>query len=379
MTNKQEYEKHHREMIEAQREKRREKYEKMGLYFTTRSAMGIQWWDYYWMIGARGRGKSYSAMETVIQFMKAHGQENVKCYYMRISDLSIKAMLADGARKAIDIKLVRDYDLHLSVHGYSLYNDGKPFIDFYPLVSAAKKGKGVAEYDPDFLNNQPEGVRRYVFIIIDEFMIDESQEKRTVGNPYKQFKIYIENFLRDQEHLDYRAVMVLGCANNVSECNEFLAQLAGFIPGEVGRYKLKRKRMLIDLIPNSDAYIEKRKRAITASIMDDNDENYTNVVKQDMEQIVSKKTKLKNVTQVIKFSKNPNDWFTVWDDKVIRRYNNQPYKKDQSIPMKRYLDDVFDPIMVQIVFDKHDAKYYLYGDLMTKALFQADMKVLKAK
>ncbi len=359
--------------------KRQEKWAKMGLYFTMRSAMGIPWWDYYWMIGARGRGKSYSAMETVIQFTKKYGQENVKVYWLRISDLSVKSMLADNARKAVDIKLVRQYGLDLSVHGYSLYNDNKPFIDFYPLVSAAKRGKGVAEYDPDFLNNQPKGVRRYVFIVIDEFMLDETQEKKTVGNPYKQFKIYIENFLRDQEHLDYRAVMVLGCANNVSECNEFLAQLAGFIPGQIGRYKLKRKRMLIDLIPNSDAYIEKRKRAITASIMDENDENYTNIVKQDMEQIIDKSTRLRNVTAVIKFSKSQSDWFTVWDDKIIRRYNNQPYKRDQSIPMKRYLDEVFDIVRVETVFEKHDAKYYLYSDLMTKALFQADMKALKSR
>jgi hypothetical protein len=362
------------------RQKQQEKYDKMGLYFTTRSAMGIPWWTWYWMIGARGRGKSFSAIETVLQYVRKYGQENVKCYYMRISDASVKAMLNDNARKAIDAVLVRKYGLDLSVHGYSVYNHGTPFIDFYPLVSAAKKGKGVAEYDPDFLMKQPEGVRRYVFILIDEFMTDETQEKKSVGNPYKQFRIYVENILRDQAQLDYRAVMCMGCANNVSECNEFLAQLAGFIPSEVGRYKLKRKHMLIDLIPNSKAYLEKRRQSIGADIMDyDEDENYTNIVKQDMEQIRDKHKPLKKVSAIIKFSKDSKEWFTEWDGFIIRRYTGQPFKPEQALPMRRYLDSVFDADRVLNVFEKHDAKAYQYNDLMTKALFQAYMKSLRAR
>ena len=106
------------------------KADKMGLYYTTQSAMGIPWWTWLWMIGARGRGKSYAAMKTVLDFVRQYGQENVKCYYFRISDLSVKAMLADSGRKAVDAKLVRDYKLNLSTHGYSLYNNDKPFIDF---------------------------------------------------------------------------------------------------------------------------------------------------------------------------------------------------------------------------------------------------------
>lgn len=367
-----------RDAVRASAEDRKNaKYEKMGLYYTTHSAYGIPWWTWYWMIGARGRGKSFAAMETVLQYVRRYGQENVKCYYMRISDASVKSMLDHQGRKAIDAVLVRKYNLNLSVSGYSLYNNGKPFIDFYALVSAAKKGKGLAEYDPDFLLNQPNGVKRFVFVIIDEFMLDSTQEKKSVGNPYKQFKTYIENILRDQEQLDYRAVMVLGCANNVSECNEFLAQLAGFIPQEVGRYKLKRRHMIIDLIPNSKAYIEKRKRSISADITDfDEDENYTNIVKQDMEQVV-KKYCPREITAIIKFGKKTTEWFTEWDGRVIRRYSGQPIKN--VISMKRYLDENFVSDAVMTVFEKHDGKYYLYNDLMTKSLFQAELKQIKSR
>ena len=357
---------------------------KMGLYYTTQSAMGIPWWTWLWMIGARGRGKSYAAVKTVLDFVRRYGQENVKCYYFRISDLSVKAMLADSGRKAVDAKLVRNYKLNLSTHGYSLYNNDKPFIDFYPLVSAAKRGKGVAEYDPDFLLKRPidertgKPVKRFVFLIIDEFMVDETQEKKSVGDPVKQFKIYFENILRDQEQLDYRAVMVFGCANSVSECNDFLAQLAGFIPEKPGRYKLKRKHMIVDMIPNSEAYIEKRKASIGADIMDYNDdENYTNVVKRDLETLVPKGTRLRKVTAIIKFTKDPKDWFVLWDDKVIKRYKNQPFKKSQVIAMKRYLDSEFYPDLVLNVVERQDARNFLFSDLISQSTFIARMKQIK--
>lgn len=354
------------------------KFEQMGLYFTTCSAFGIPWWTWYWMIGARGRGKSYAALETVLQFMRKYGQENVKCYYFRISDTSVKAMLADKGRKAVDAKLKRKYNLDLEVHNYSLYNNGKPFIDFYPLVSAAKKGKGVAEYDPEFLGNQPEGVRRFIFLLIDEFMIDETQEKRTIGNPVKQFKMYFENIMRDQEQLDYRAVMVLGCANNVAECNDFLAEICGFIPSAPGRYKLKRKHMIIDMIPNSKAYREKRKKSIGADIMGyDDDENYTNIIKRDLETLMPHGTRLRIPTRIIKFSKEKKDWFTVWDGNIIKKYTNQPFKSSMVTSMKRYLDNQFDPEKVLQVIQMQDARFFKFSDLMSQASFISNLKLIR--
>ena len=354
------------------------KFDKMGLYYTTCSAFGIPWWTWYWMIGARGRGKSYAASETVLQFMRNYGQENVKCYYFRISDTSVKAMLADKGRKAVDAKLKRKYNLELEVHNYSLYNNGKPFIDFYPLVSAAKKGKGVAEYDPEFLGNQPEGVRRFIFLLIDEFMIDETQEKRTIGNPVKQFKMYFENIMRDQEQLDYRAVMVLGCANNVAECNDFLAEICGFIPSAPGRYKLKRKHMIIDMIPNSQAYIEKRKKSIGADIMGyDDDENYTNIIKRDLETLIPHGTRLRIPTRIIKFSKEKKDWFTVWDGNIIKKYTNQPFKSSMVTSMKRYLDNQFDPEKVLQVIQMQDARFFKFSDLMSQASFISNLKLIR--
>ena len=38
--------------------------EKLGLYYTLRSAMGINWANWFWLCGARGRGKSYAFWDT---------------------------------------------------------------------------------------------------------------------------------------------------------------------------------------------------------------------------------------------------------------------------------------------------------------------------
>lgn len=365
------------EKIQLDRERKLE--DKLGLYYTMHSVLGVHWWNWLWMIGARGRGKSYAAVDTVLDYCKKYGQENVKCYYFRISDLSVKAMLANKGRKAIDKKLIRKYKLELTTKANTIYNRDKPLMDFYALVSAAKTGKGVAEYDPDFLNDYyKDGKKRFIFIIIDEFMMAEGVEKKSVGNPVSQFKIFIENILRDQEQLPYRAVMILGCANSVSECNDFLAQLAGFIPERPGRYFLKRRHMVVDNIPNSKAYEEKRKKSIGADIMDyDEDANYTNVIKRDLETLMPKGRQLIKVTMLIKFSKDPMDWFCIYDGRYVRKYRNETVNKNLMIGMKRYLDNRFDPEIVKNIFELYDARAFYYADLISQATFAAQLKLLK--
>ena len=362
-----------------------EKFKKnKSLYYTTQSLMGIDWWTWAWICGSRGRGKSYAVMDTVLSYIKRYGYENVKCYYFRISDLSIKKMLENKARKAIDALLIRKYDLQLSCKANTIYDRGHPIIDFYPLVSAAKQGKGVAEYDPEFLNNRPidkrtgKPIKRFIFIIIDEFMMAEGIEKKSVGNPVEQFKIYIENILRDQERMDYPAVRIFGCANAVSECSDCLAQLAGFIPEQPGRYKLKRKHMIIDNVPNSQAYIDKRKKSYGADIMDyEEDSNYTNIIKRDLATLMPKGKRLCKPTSIIKFNKDPKKWFTIWDGNIIRRFNNQTC--NNVIAMKRYLDSFFDQDLAKSVIERYDARAFQYADLISQATFAAELKLIKNK
>lgn len=349
-----------------------------SIYYTTKSLMGIHWWQFAWLIGSRGRGKSFGVVDTVVSFQERYGIENVKCYYFRISDASIKMMLANGAAKAIDSQIIAKYNMDISVRGNTIYNHGKPCMTFYPLVSAAKIGKGIAEYDPDFLGNQPKGVKRFVFMIIDEFMMADGIEKKSIGSPVEQFKIYYENILRDQQRLNYPAVRIFGCANAVSECSDFLAQIAGFVPEKPGRYRLKRKHMIVDNIPNSEAYIEKRKKSYGADIMDyENDANYTNVIKRDLETLKPKSQKLNKVSAIIKFSKDPAKWYTLWDGRIIGRYNKQT--SSTIIPMRRYLDSMFNEEAVKMIIERYDARSFMYTDLISQATFAAELKQIKSR
>lgn len=357
---------------------KQDKFEKLGLYYTMDSLMGIQWWNWAWICGARGRGKSFAAVETILRYRKKYGAENVKAYWFRISDLSVKALLANKGAKAVDALLVRKYNLDITTKAGRVFDRGIPLFDCYALVSAAKQGKGIAEYDPDFLNKQPEGTKRFIFIILDEFQMAEGIEKKSIGNPVDQFKIFIENILRDQEQLDYPAVRIIGCANAVSECSDFLAQLAGFIPEYPGRFKLKRRHMIVDNIPNSKAYLEKRKKSIGADIMDyDDDSNYTNIVKRDLETLAPKNKRYLKVTTLIKFSKEKRDWFCVYDGNVIRRYRGETVNKNIVIPMRRYLDALFDQEVMMSVIERYDARAFVFSDLISQATFAAALKTIK--
>ena len=81
-------------------------------------------------------------------------------------------MLANKASKAIDPYLSDKYDLEITCKNNVVYDHGKPLIEFYPLVSAGSKGKGVNLYDCNFFNKKDENGKRiktFVVTIWDEF------------------------------------------------------------------------------------------------------------------------------------------------------------------------------------------------------------------
>lgn len=363
------------------------KAEKLGLYLTPHAVMGYHNTNHFVIIGSRGRGKSVISLDIVMALKKKYGYENVKAYYFRLTDLSVKAMLANKASKAIDPILVDKYKMEITCSNNIVYDHGKEVCEFYPLVSAGSKGKGVNLYDANFLNNRPVGkngkpIKRFIITIWDEFLMAEGVEKKSVGDPVAQYKIYMEAVFRDQQRLDYDAVRCFYLANSVSECANVTGRLFNFIPtpNDFGIKKLTRKHCIFWNVPNSKAYMEKRKKSVTADIMDyENDANYTNVVKRDLETLMPKSRRLNRVTNIIMFDKDPSHWFTVWDGNVVKKYKNQPYSKGQLIPMKRYLDSNFNADMVKSIFERYDARAFLYADLISQASFSSELKLLKSK
>lgn len=359
--------------------------EQLGLYYTLQSILGTPA-TWIWLIGARGRGKSYQAMDVPLSYRKRLGAENVKIYWMRLSDISAKTLLANKGSKAIEPKLVRKYGLDISVKNNIVYDHNKPLMEVIALVNVAKTTKGAALFDSDFIDNAPinpktgKKLRRKIFIILDEFMIAETLERKPIGSPVDQFKTAIEALLRDQEQTPGNdpAVRIICCANNVSECSGFMAQLLNFIPTKPGRFYLTRKHAIVDNIVNSEAYIEKRKNSIGADIMDlTNDANYTNIIKRDLETLIPKHYKLHKVSALIKFTKDESTWFCVWDGNIIKRYNKQTIAKNLVIPMRRYLDSFYSAEAVKAVIDRYDARAFRYADLVSQAYFTDNLKSIK--
>lgn len=328
----------------------------------------------------RGIGKSVISVETAIILKRKYGYDNVKCYYFRLTDLSIKAMLANHAEKAIDPYLIDKYNLEITCKGNTIYDHGKKLIEFYPLVSAGSKGKGVNLYDCNWWKTKK---KRFVVTIWDEFLMAEGIEKKSVGNPVAQYRIYMEAILRDAERItDYNAVYNFFLANSVSECAPVTGALFNYIPDPTNYkiVKLTRKHAIFWNVPVTDAYIEKRKKSYNADILDYNrDPNYTNNIKRDLEAIKPKKTRIHKVTSVIKFTKYENAWFCIYDSKYVRVYKNESFKKDKVIPMVRHLDELFSPELVKSVIDRYDAKAFIYCDLMSQALFTSYIKEIKQK
>ena len=363
---------------------------KTSLYLTPHPMMGYdKRYVHFIFAGARGRGKSVISLDAPIASCEKYGYENNKIFFFRLSDLSIKNLLQNSASNLIDPLLIDKYKMEITKKGNVVYNHGKKLLEVYSLASAAKN-KGQALFDYNYLNKRPidprtgKPIKRFIWLILDEFQMAEGLENNSIASKStaKLWKMYTEIILRDQQFLDYPAVRCIYAANNVSECSTFTCEMWGFYmpPGKFGIYRCPRKNAVFFSVENSQAYIDKRHSAITGSITDfDNDSNYSNVIAFDMAQIKPRKQRLYRVTQLIKFSKDPNDWFCVYDGKYIRQYKKETLNPSLSLPMKRHLDNQFDEDRVNTVFDMYDVKAFKYCDVKSLATFRARMKELKAK
>lgn len=328
----------------------------------------------------RGIGKSVISVESAIILKRKYGYDNVKCYYFRATDLSVKAMLANHGQKAIDPYLVRKYKLQISTKGNIVYDHGKPLIEFYPLVSATSIGKGVNLYDYNFFEDYyKDGKKRFVVTIWDEFMLDEGLGKKTVGDPVGQYRIYREAILRDAQRMPYNCNINWFLANNCSEIASVTGQLFNYIPNPTNfkPTKLTRKHTVFWNVPVTKKYIDFRKSSLNADIMDyNNDPNYTNVIR-DLTLIKPKKTKIHKPTLLIKFSESSSDWFCIYDGKYIKLYNGETIPKSNIIPMRRHLNEIYNKEAIQGLMDAYDTKSFMYYNILAMSSYSYQMKLLK--
>ena len=336
---------------------RAQKKRSLARFYNVNSMCGNDWSIFRIIIGARMTGKSYSVTERMCNLKKKLG-DNCKCYWLRISDLSTKQLLANKASKLVDADLVRKYQLELSTKGNVVFNRGKTFCEVYPLSSFGKM-KGVAFFDKDFKGKY--------FIALDEFQL-EIGERRTSFDILYNFIGFVENIARTTKN--NIEVWLLG--NNLQEASEILKAF-DFIPQEYGRYYLKRKRCIIDYIAPTEEYLKDRKGSIADILGGSEMSNFTNEIEKDL-RLISKE-KLVKPQAIIKFGKNRDSWYTLWSNNIIKRYNGQTCQN--VIAMRPYISQLFSMERRQNIIDMYDMEAFKYATLVDKTYFESDLKKIR--
>lgn len=330
-------------------------------FYNLRSILGNDWAFFYILIGAREAGKSYAAMDYCLKQWVKNGTSFT---WIRLTTISTQKMLANKANKFVDPDLVRKYGLELKTKGMDVYDltrdpdMKKPMAKVLALSEMAKE-KGVALFDKDY-----DG---YYNIVCDEFQ-REPGERKMFDITYNLVGT-LENLVRSRKN----KIRIFMICNLLEEANDVLCAF-NFIPEEFGRYYLKKKRAVIDYIPPSDAYI-KRRMGTVADLLTPNASNFTNI--QCVDRTLLYKGSLRRPNGIIKFSKDKNDWFTIWNDRVISKYN-----KEVGLPviaMRPYLDELFEAGLRDSVILRYDARCLYFRDLITQKMFQKQLELLKPR
>ena len=335
----------------------RKKLYQMKEWWTVRSLLGNTWAYFYILLGARERGKSYSVMcYCLIQWVLYKKTFT----WMKLNEASQSKMLKNNASKFIDADLVRSFGLHLKTRGTEVYNidkNGKEekLADVLCL-STAYNDKGVAMFD----NMNQLGFN----IVLDEFQLERGQ-RRTFDVSYN-LVLQLENLVRSSKE----KIRIFFIGNTTEEASDILSMF-NFIPQEFGVYKLKSKKCVIDYMPNSEAYIQRRKGTV-GDILAGSTSNFTNKIETDTSDIY--KGRLNKPLYIIKFSKDQSDWFCVWDNNCIAKYNKE---NKQGIAMRRYIEEIFDPQVVMNVFEQYDSRAFMYKNLITKKQFSYQLSMIK--
>ena len=92
-----------------------------GEWYTVNSIFGNDWARFFYLLGGREAGKSYSVMRWAVN-RKIKKGEHFKFYWMRLTDSSADKLLASNGKDLIDPDLKRKYNVNLIRKGDTLYS-----------------------------------------------------------------------------------------------------------------------------------------------------------------------------------------------------------------------------------------------------------------
>lgn len=340
-----------------------------GDWYSVNSIFGNDWAMFYVLLGGREAGKSYTVMNHA-SLSKLKHKDNFKFYWFRLTEAATKKLLADGGDKLIDPDIKARENIKTTKKGDTIYTYTEEINDKGKKVKTNLKEfctvlacstfyntKGAGYFNKDFKGEY--------FIVLDEMNREES-EKNSFDIVYN-FVNLLENVARSTK----TRIKVVMIGNTLEEASDILAAF-NFIPDTFGRYKLKSKRCVIDYIRPNENYLKRRKGTM-ADILMPNASTFTNEVQIDRSLLVNKRQCI-FPAYIIKFTKDPNNWFTVWNFSIIKDYNKE---QKPVIAMRRYLDETYNDKQVDNVREQFDARAFKFVNLATFKRFQKQMRLLK--
>ena len=343
-------------------------------WYNLRPILGhANWAIFYLLLGGREAGKSYSVTNFFVdQFVN----KGIPFTWLRLTEAASRKLLQNNAEKLVDPDLRRKYNLDLVTSGNNVYHvtrrsdpdkNGKTKILEKKLmarvyaISTFYNDKG-SIFDKDFLNDPN---MRYN-IAIDEFQ-REKGEKNTFDITYSLVN-QLENLVRSTK--ERTKIFFLG--NTLEESSDILCAF-DFIPEEFGIYKLKKKRAVIHYIEPSEAY-KARRHGTIADILMPTASTFTNKIEADNALI--NKQRLQQPHYIIKFTKDKDDWFTVWDSNIICKYNGE---RKPVLAMRPYLNEVFNIEQQKTIITLFDTRSLAFRNLITFKQFQKQVQLLKPR
>lgn len=328
-----------------------------AMWYCIRGILSYWWAVFYILLGGREAGKSYAVLDFCL---KEYFEKGKTFTWLRLTEASTKKMLSNNAMQFIDIGLMNKYGINskdLTVRGTSVFYKGKLMAKILAL-STFYSDKGVALFE----DKDMEGELFAYNIVLDEFQ-RERCEKNTFDITYA-FVNQLENLVR---HKTNCRIFLIG--NTVEECSDILT-LFNFIPEQFGRYKLKKKRAVIDYIPPSKKYLERRKGSIADMLMP-NASTFTNEQKFDRSKIY--KGRVYKPNYIIQFRK---EMFTVWDKNVVVRYNNEKRPIVAMVPLLINNSAFRSELRDEVILADYQ-KRYMFKDMLTQKLFDKCIKEVK--
>ena len=372
-------------------------------FYRLRSILGYDYMIYYFLLGGRMAGKSYAVTDFYVHQFFEYGRP---FYWLRLTEAGTRKLLTNNAEKLVDPDLRRRYNLNLKTRGENVYNvtvdengvEHKTLMCKVLALSTFYSDKGQGFFDLEYLQKTPNA---YYNICLDE-MNREANEKNSFDIVYA-FANEIENIVRNSKH----NIRIICIGNTLQEASDILCAI-NFLPDHFGRFKLvKNKKKLIEMIKEYKAAKSSKeyqiihekykdydfgKRAVVeymepteqykamrngsaAEILAGNSSTFTNEIQID-NSLIARHKRFEKPTAIIKFHKEIECWFTVWDGNVIAPYTGQ---KASVIAMRPYLDSLFNPDLQKQIITLFDTRAYLFRDLSTFKRFQKELQILKPR